>query len=354
MNYKTIAVCCALSLGAIEQVSAIEVAGKKLEIYGKAHLSIDGVDADDKTSTINDGLSISSNSSRLGFKGELPAGNMKFIFQYEQEVTIDETGKELATRNTFAGLKGSYGKFIVGHHDTPFKTVASKWGVFGDSVGERRAMLGAGYKSGNQLNERAKNAMMYEFKTKSLKFQVMHAVDPEAGNDGKYDNTDKSVTSIAVVYKAGPIGFAIANEQWKQHSKMDNGSALRIAAKYKINSAIKVGLIYESIESDTVDEWKRDAMGLNAVYNISKNTDIRAQYIKVNSAKNVVDTGATKVALGVFHKLDKKAQLYLAYGSTSNDSGAKFQAVDGGHGDEVKTVNGGSPKAVSVGMVYKF
>ncbi len=353
MNYKIIAICCALTVGVIEQVSAIEVVGKKLEIYGKAHLSIDSVDSDDPT-VANDGLSVSSNSSRLGFKGELPAGALKFIFQYEQEVFIDEAGTELATRNTYAGIKGGFGQLIAGHHDTPFKTVASKWGVFGDSVGERRAMLGAGYASGNQLNERAKNAIMYQFKNKDFKFQLMHAIDPEAGRDGKYDNTDKSVTSVALFYKTGPFWIAAANESWKQHSKMADGSALRVAMKYKVASSFKLGLIYESINSDTVNEWKRDAAGVNATFNISKKTDIRAQYIKVNSAENVSDTGATKVSFGIFHKLDKKAQLYAAYGATNNESAAKFQAVDGGHGDEVKTVNGGNPNAVSLGLIYKF
>ena len=56
----------------------------------------------------------------------------------------------------------------------------------------------------------------------------------------------------------------------------------------------------------------------------------------------------------MFHKLDKKAQVYLAYGATDNDANAQFQAVDGGHGDEVKTVNGGNPSALTLGMIYKF
>ncbi len=353
MNYKIMTACCMLGFTVLQQSNAAEVVGKKLEIYGKAHISIDSADTDNPAIT-NDGLSVSSNSSRLGFKGELPAGALKFIYQYEQEVRIDETGTELATRNTFAGIKGGFGKLIAGHHDTPFKTVASKWGIFGDTVGERRAILGAGYKSGNQLNERAKNAIMYEFKTDSLKFQLMHAVDPEKKVSGSQDNNDKSVTSLGLFYKAGPLWLAASQEMWDKHSKMDNGDALRLAASYKIAKVFKLGLIYESINSDTVDEWKRDATGINASYNISKTTDIRAQYLVVDSADNTTDTGATKIGLGVFHKLDKKAKVYLAYGATDNDTGAKFQAVDGGHGDEVKTIKGGSPSAISIGLEYKF
>jgi len=50
----------------------------------------------------------------------------------------------------------------------------------------------------------------------------------------------------------------------------------------------------------------------------------------------------------------KQTELYLAYAATSNDTNAKFQAVDGGHGDEVKTVWGGSPSSFSAAPVYKF
>jgi len=49
--------------------NAIEVSGKDLEIYSKIHMSVDFSDRDDPA-VVNDGLSISSNSARLGFKGK--------------------------------------------------------------------------------------------------------------------------------------------------------------------------------------------------------------------------------------------------------------------------------------------
>ncbi|MCW9032382.1 MAG: porin, partial [Gammaproteobacteria bacterium] len=122
MNKKLVAVAVAAGL-ALPMVSAhaVEVAGKKLEVYGKFHLSVDSSDTDGLVTT--DGLSISSNSSRLGFKGELPAGDMKVVYQLESELFMDEAGGKLANRNTYAGLKGNFGKVIVGNYDTPFKTV---------------------------------------------------------------------------------------------------------------------------------------------------------------------------------------------------------------------------------------
>ncbi len=352
MNKKLVTAAIAAGF-ALPMVSAhaVEVAGEKLEIYGKIHFSIDSSDTDGLVTT--DGLSASSNSSRLGFKGALPAGDLKVVYKIESEVFFDEAGGKLANRNTYAGLKGDFGKIIAGNHDTPFKTVASKWGVFGDSVAERRSILGAGYSKGNQLNERAQNAIMYEMKTTGLVFQALYAVDPESGADGLVDNSKKNVTSVGLRYNNGPLWLAAAFETWEGHSKIENGDALRVAAKYKIADA-QLGLIYESIDSDTVNEWKRDAYGINAKFKLSSQTDFRAQYLVVDAADATTETGATKLGLGVFHKLDKKAQVYATYASTDNEANARFQAVDGGHGDEVKTVNGGNPSSISFGMIYKF
>ncbi|HHI92959.1 MAG TPA: porin [Gammaproteobacteria bacterium] len=333
--------------------TAVEVAGEKLEIYGKLHMSIDNSNQDDPAVN-NDGMSISSNSSRLGFKGKIPLENgMKLIWQAEQEVRWDDSSKgNFSDRNSYLGLASGAHSLRVGIYDTPFKTVASKWGLFGDSVGERRAVLGAGYDNGNQLNERVKNMVMYQFKNKVLSVQAMYAVEPEDSSSG-VDNNDETMSGAGLWWKNGNLKLSASYEDWKQHSKMADGSAYRLAAVYRLN-AHQFGAIYEDIDSDTVNEWKRAAYGINWKWKLSGYTDVRAQYITVEDAKNTTDTGARKVALGIFHNLDKKAQVYLAYGATDNDANAKFQAVDGGHGDEVKTVAGGNPSSISAGLIYKF
>ncbi|MCF6338337.1 MAG: porin [Gammaproteobacteria bacterium] len=332
---------------------AVEVAGEKLKIYGKIHMSIDNSNQDDPAVN-NDGMSISSNSSRLGFKGKIPLENgMALIWQAEQEVRWDDSSKgNFSDRNSYLGLASGAHSLRVGIYDTPFKTVASKWGLFGDSVGERRAMLGAGYDNGNQLNERVKNMVMYQFKNKQLKIQAMYAVEPEDASSG-VDNNDETMNGAGLWWKNGNLKLSASYEDWKQHSKIADGSAWRLAAVYKL-SVHQFGAIYEDIDSDTVNEWKRSAYGINWKWAFSGRTDMRAQYIAVEDAENTVDTSANKIAVGVFHKLDKKAQVYLAYAATENDANAKFQAVDGGHGDEVKTVAGGNPSSISAGLIYKF
>lgn len=353
MKKNLIALSVTVAMAAPLTAGAIEVAGEKLEIYGKLHASIDRSDQDDPAVN-NDGMSISSNSSRIGFKGNLPLENgMKVIWQAEQEVRWDDGSKgNFADRNSYVGLSSGIHSIRAGVYDTPFKTVASKWGLFGDSVGERRAVLGASYKDGNQLNERPNNSVMYQLQNDLLKVQAMYAVDPE-GKSGAVDDNDKSMFGAGVWWKLDKLKLSAAYEDWKMHSKMKDGSALRVAATYGIGDH-QLGAIYEDIDSDTEVQWKRSSYGVNWKWKFADHTDFRAQYIVVDDAENEPDTGADKIGLGVFHKLDKKAEVYVAYAATDNDAGARFQAVDGGHGDEVKTVNGGKPSAFSLGLVYKF
>ncbi len=345
------AVLAALALP-VSNANAVEVVGKKLNIYGKVHLSIDNSDRDVPNVT-NDGLSISSNSSRLGFKGVIPVDDsLSVVYKIESLVNFDETGANLAGRDVWGGIQGGWGSLTAGHRDTPFKTVASRWGVFGDSVGERRAVLGASYSDGNQLNERARNMVMYQRKEGGLEFQLMYAVDPETSS-GTVDNNDIDMTGAALFYKSGNLWLAAAYETWTGHSKAGNVDAYRLAAKYKFGSA-KVGLIYETIDSSTNAQWTRDVIGANAVFKVGKGADVRLQYLSVGDAEGTTATGATRISAGYFKKLNKKTQWYIAYGATDNDANAAFQGVDGGHGDEVKTVNGGSPSAISLGLIFKF
>ena len=58
--------------------------------------------------------------------------------------------------------------------------------------------------------------------------------------------------------------------------------------------------------------------------------------------------------MAVFDKLDKQTDVYAAFGVTDNDNNARYNGVDGGHGDKVPTVLGGTPSAISAGFQFYF
>lgn len=333
---------------------AAEVAGDLLHVYGKIHVSIDNSDTDGlNDDSYQDGVSVSSNSTRVGLKGQY----QQVIYQIEQEVRIDDGSKgNFADRNSFIGLTGDWGSLRTGIYDTPFKSIGSKWGIFGDTVGDRRAILGAGYQSGNQLNERARNMIMYQYDhDRALEVQAMYAVDPEddGTNAGVVDNNKHEMFGAGLWWHFADITLSIAYEDWTGHSYIIDGNAYRIAAVWTYSSH-RFGVIYEDIDPSIANEFSRDAFGVNWKWRFIDDWDLRLQYLVADNAANTTGTGGSNISAGTYHELNDKTRLYLAYTASRNDANAKFPAVDGGHGDEVKTVFGGRPNSLSLGIEFKF
>lgn len=332
----------------------IELVGKKLELYGKAHISLDYSDPD--AAGEDSQFNVSNNSTRIGFRGQHTINStMSLLWQYEQSVNIDEAGGTFATRNSYLGLKGRFGEVLAGHYDTPSKSLGSTWGMFSDTIGDRRAILGAYNGYGNVLNDRADNAVMYRNQFNALELRAMYSADPESENvSGGLDNNDNDLISLSLTYKADQLTVGAALEQWSLDpenlaQEVDN---LRLIASYSLDR-LQFGAIFESTDSDD-PVYERDAYGLNSKYRFDDTLDMRIQYLVADDHGGQSDTGAQQLALGVFNQLDKATQIYAAVTMTDNDTNAAYQGIDGGHGDELATVAGGSPSSFSVGAVYKF
>lgn len=333
---------------------AMEVAGKSLELYGTAHISIDYSDPD---ATGEDSqISVSNNSTYIGFKGQHainPQTTLKW--QYEQEADIAEGGGEFAKRNSFLGIQGNLGELRVGHHDTPSKKLGSRWGMFSDTVGDRRAIFGAYSDYGNSLNDRGENAILYLNQFNSLELQIMYsASNPSKDTSGKLDNNDFDLGSISLTYLSDRLTLGASAEEWSLDpvNAAESVFNVRLAASYKINK-LKLGAIYETTDSND-NVFDRDAVGLNVAYQITDATDVRLQGMIADDNSDQDNTGATQLALGLFRKLDKATQIYAVFSMTDNESNAVYQGIDGGHGDEMETTAGGSPSSFSIGGVYKF
>jgi predicted porin len=333
---------------------AMEVAGKSLEVYGTAHISIDYSDPD---ATGEDSqLSVSNNSTYIGFKGQHainPHTTLKW--QYEQEADIAEGGGEFAKRNSFLGIQGDLGELRVGHHDTPSKKLGSRWGMFSDTVGDRRAILGAYSGYGNRLNDRGENAILYLNQFNSLELQIMYsASNPSESTSGNLDNNDFDLGSISLTYLSDRLTMGGSAEEWSLDPVNDAESIfnVRLAASYEINR-LTLGAIYETTDSSD-NVFDRDAVGLNAAYQITDTADVRLQGMIADDNADQDNTGASQLALGLFKKLDKATQIYAVFSMTDNESNAVYQGIDGGHGDEMQTTAGGSPSSLSIGGVYKF
>ncbi|MDH5182158.1 MAG: porin [Gammaproteobacteria bacterium] len=344
-------------------VDAVEVAGKQLEIYGKLHLS-----ANYHNDGQNTGNSISSNASRIGFKGEhiTPTGPL-VLWQLEQTIQLDETGGQYATRNSYLGFGGAYGEILLGHNDTPYKIVAGHWGLFSDLVPDRLALLGASMLDDVKMNDRGENAALYRHGWHGWEVQVMYSAgNPTAQTSGKADDNAMAMRSYALMYKRDGLYLGIGYEDWDGMAvtnintmNIDRAklSGLRLAG-YNWFGKLQFGFVYEKTEAaDRVNfpHWVKQVYGLSLLYRFNNDYELAMHGLETTSYHNSTATGARLYGIGLFYNMDKQAQLYLAWAQTLNETNALYKVADGGHGDIVNPAQpGADPYVVSVGMIYQF
>jgi predicted porin len=185
-------------------------------------------------------LNANKRSNMVGVKGsEDLGGGLKAIYQVELQVYLTDRNNNIADgdpgtlefRNTFVGLAGDWGTFLVGRHDTPLKISTAKLDLFTHTLADYNSTLGF-------ANLRADNTVTYISPSFSG-FQFAGAVVPsggatpfgEAGTDaipfGPYNlnsRYDRSTAlgsepdgiadawSIAAIYSNGPFYASAAYE----------------------------------------------------------------------------------------------------------------------------------------------
>jgi len=313
----------------------------EVTIYGKIHVSGDYIDNGDDSD-----VAIGSNSSRIGFKGsEKIDNNSKVIWKIESDIDVSGERSDLKARNRYLGISHGYGSLIVGYHDTPFKTLGGKAGVFHNTIAERRAILGV-VDGKNQFNKRAKNGVMYiSPKLAGTEVRLMRS----AGEEGGSGDDDGAITSLSVFYKHDNMYAGIAYED----QELLDADGIRVGAGILLGS-VKLNIMYETLDSSDNEAFDRDAYGFSVIYGMDK-WQLRAQVFKQdeNAAKD--DTGAMLVGLGAFFKATKNTKFYGVLAGTLNEDNATNPLAGSGHGDKYKPAQAGEDvTGISFGMVTKF
>ena len=346
MNKKLVAVAVAAGL-ALPMVSAhaVEVAGKKLEVYGKAHLA---VQSNDDSTDSTDNWEVNSIDSRLGFKGAIPLnGGLTATYKYELGIAVaDEDDIDTADdsttvpnksgitrRNMYLGLKGGFGEVRLGRHDSPLKMAQGKFDQFGDTVGDLKY---AGSQDGEHRND---SSITYLGKFDKIGVNVQLVPGEGDGTVGSTSgNGIADTTSVAVSYTDGPLYVAVANDSYDDTgaaAATDSGMT-RIVATYKMGN-MQFGLLSQSgVESVTASTDKEDWLGLS--FNMKMgNNKLKFQHITVENDEATKLKG-THTSFGVDHKLGKKGTVYAMY-NTLEEKNATTQT------DESQ---------LSVGYILKF
>lgn len=337
MNKKLVAVAVAAGL-ALPMVSAhaVDVADKKLEVYGKLHVAVQS--NDDALDSTNDNVQVNSIDSRLGFKGAVPLnGGLTGTYKFEFGVGIaDESSEDyditsaptagvndtisvanesgITRRNMYVGLKGGFGEVRLGRHDSPLKMAQGKFDQFGDTVGD---LKNAGDEDGENRND---SSITYLGKFDKIAVNVQ--LIPSEGDGTAAANQGQGIsdtTSIAVSYTDGPLYVAVANDSYDGANSAED-SLTRIVATYNMG-AMQFGVLSQSgVEAPDTAAAKEDWLGLSFAMKMGNNK-LKFQHITVeDSATTALES--TQTTFGIDHKLGKKATVYAMYNTIEEKNAA--------------------------------
>jgi predicted porin len=347
-----------------------------VSVYGVANVSYDFIDTGTTTAGVGGPKinKVSSNASRLGFKGkEDLGGGLSAIWQVESLIAMDNTGGTFGTRNTYAGLSSKdYGTLLLGRNDTPYKISTRKLDNFGDTLADNRTLFGT--VTGTSASK--------SFVTKQP--DLVSYISPIMGNvtlSAAYLNLSENATtaaaakdsaaSIAAMYDDGTFYGSLAYETHKLDTVRIGGkeSAWAVAGVYTMND-FKIGAAYEQ-SSDTLggaaapaacaglavgaDCLGHSAWYVSGIYSFGSNA-LKAAYTSAGNLGGRVNTGAKHVSLGYDHRLSKRTTLYALYTRLSNDSAANYGLAGAAWSSGVTPSigAGADPSAISFGMKHMF
>ncbi len=330
-----------------------------LEIYGRASLSVDQLDDGASYKRTN----LSSNASRLGFRGSKKIGNLTGIWQIEQEIQFNlsnsasDTNNRLASRDTFAGLRGDFGTLRAGKFDTPFKVAREPFNLFGDQLGDMRNLTRVG---DAKFDERLNNTLEYQTPVMNG-LQARVAYSFHNGSSATVDNSGvdqkDDATSVSLGYKAGMLDATLAFETYGANTaNTGKREATRAAVSYKVTPELRLVGFYQtadSIKTSTNADEGADVTGVGLEYAAMPKVSLKAHYM--DRKANAANKDATMYTVGAEYRYDKALRFYANYGSVDNASSEKLtpwkegRTAAPGAGSNGKTTSG-----LSIGMRYDF
>ena len=294
-------------------------------------------------------------SSRVGVKGSEDLGNgLKAIYQVEFGIRLsdgnftaaDGDRGSIQMRNTFVGLAGSFGTFLVGRHDTPLKISTGKLDLFADTIADYNGALG--------FNDvRADNAIAY-ISPNFSGFQLAGAVHAGGGATvtGGYDRDSDSIAeaySIAGIYSNGPWYASLAYESLSEDmsTPTDNYDPLDTFTKWRVGLGILdwngfslTGIYEDRRNTGFINDQDSSSWEINAAYAFGNNS-IMAGYGQLDrdNNRNVAgfgDIGDTlddlrngdlsQWQIAFDHNFSKRTKAYALYTNVDDDSAPNWDA----------------------------
>ena len=269
-------------------------------IYGKLWITLESQDT-----TSGSEVDLISNASRFGITGNMYfREGLEAIYQAEYEVDpVDGTADEkkertFKQRNSFVGIKGSYGTLFMGTHDTAFKISQNKIDLFNDLAGDIENIL--------QGENRMKDFIGYT--TPKSRGGISATFNTIKSSEGLgYDSINDS-TSISLNYKTKSLYAALSID-----SKLKGYDSTRLSLQIPFNRT-QIGIIYQDTKNLGTGE-KKDGYVVSMLKEVGSKGIFKFQIansdMKLNSGK--------QTSIGYDYKLSKKVKVLFFLTDLSGD-----------------------------------
>ena len=354
---KKIAIASAIALASITAAHAAPT------VYGKAFLTLDYVstDYDASNKKDEDTFKLTSNQSRIGFKGDDDlTDTTKLIYQLEYQINPDDDSQQFKSRNTYVGLAhNTLGTVLAGRHDTPLKLVQNKVDVFNDTLFD---MANAGVSGENRAN----NTLAYQSPAivgMPVSFMAATALS-ETDTDGdvlvkaatEVKNPDGTTKKIPAVYRdrkvkdngyslslaydqngiylggaydkdmgANNVNTGVIDNTWRLVAGLDMG-------KMNMVSGLTLGALYQQsqyydnysiVNNNRVNKASEDEKSwlISGKYKITDTPwAVKAQYVNTTDEKGVKDADVNEIAVGGEYAFNKATTGHIYAGQISRDN----------------------------------
>ena len=305
------------------------------KVYGKLNITLNNNGSDG----VNEKeIDLISNSSRLGLKGqwEMQDG-LVGLYQIEYQIdpvdghARDEVRGEngeikvadstFTQRNSYVGLKGSFGTLKLGKHDTPLKKASLKVDLFNDLKGDIKNITDG--------ENRITSFLGYD--SPVFGGGVSISVSLSKGKDDGVLGTDLdgefgTNLSASLKYDIEVIQFVIAMEKASIKGFDHNRLGMMIPA-----GPVTIGLIHTTTESTVGNSVDYDATTISIAGKVADgNGRVKFQYGTSDKS-----AGLTQTQIGYDHKLFKNFKI-LAYHTVRSQDAANSDDAHTGLGIEYK------------------
>lgn len=316
-------------IGIAAALAAPLAAQAGVEVYGDARVSLDWVNNNDATAGKEDNaLSLSSNYSNIGFRGDEDlGGGLSVLWKLEQEIGID-TGTFGGGRDTYVGLGGSFGTVLGGHMRTPYRAATEVLDPFANTRADYNAVIGS-FAGAGIMNDEARTSNTISYMTPDMggfRAALAYMLANTAGTDDLPMTTtqsDQDAWSLSADYNNGPIFASVAYETLSGvGGGGDDVTAWKIGGSYTIMDATTIGALYENIDAGGAI-GDRNAWGLSVSHRMGSTT-LMAAYNAADDT-SVGNDGANQFSIGVKQALSKSTEVYALYTQVGNDNAGAYR-----------------------------